>query len=966
MRYLSLLLLLLTLSRPACAQTNPKLVLNTGGPQGRVSSIVTSRDGKWILAASYDKVIRIWNADTGLLTDEIRGEQSDGMEGQIYTMDLSPDGRWLAVGGFMRTDVTKSESYIRLYDFQQRKLVALLKGHTNVVNSVDFSDDGRFLASGSADNSVRLWSIPKDGQSIPTTPQRTYTGHTDNVCDVAMHGSLIVSVSYDKALRFWDINKSTATMTKTHHSDKCSSVAISPDGQTIISGGWDKQLHIYNRSGQLLQTIDNQVDPTVIRFSPNGYRFYCGLSSNGTFSVCNLYLLEDGQWTQERQKMGGALVKAVAFLDNRTVLQGSDFGFIQQFDVADGSYIRGWRGEGESVLAVGIKENQLGYTNQFSGVLGTSKITKYFDLSERRLESVNRQHSFSPPVRERGGYLLFHGAGGPLGFNDAILALRRVSDGQILTTITRNAYNGFRHRCYCFGPGQTIFSGGSDGALTAYDFSGRGIAQLIGHTGEVWGINISPDGKWLVSGSSDETIKLWSLAEIGRKAKIEPTLTLFVGKDGEWVLWHPLGYYDASLNGEKYIGWHINRGHDQIADYYPATSLRQRFLRPQFITALVETGSLDAAKQTLKDGQLVEVAKLQPPSVQWQTPTERNTTSDSPTMRVGVRVQSASALQLVRFLVNGRNGGGERGFKVAASGQLIEQTLRLQPGKNTVEVIVRNADAEVTSGKRFITYTPPAADAEPAKPILYVLGIGVSTYKDPAFSLSYAHQDALDLTAMLKRQQGGLYEQVVLQTLTNADATQQNIKAAFERLKQQATQRDLIVILMAGHGKTTPAGTFYFLPHEMDAKDIETTGLAQADILEALGTFPAKVVLFLDACHAGGIAQGPRFVSRSLEPNLSEFVRELISGTVGVAVFCASQPKEESLESRDFANGAFTEALLEGLMGKANSDNNEVVTINELDSYITKRVRQLTENRQTPGLYKPNAIPDFPLVVPGR
>lgn len=81
-----LLFFLLLIPLLARAQTDPQLVLNTGGHQSAIRDLAVTRDGKTILSAGYDKVIRIWNAQTGQLMDEIRGQQTDGYEGMIYVM----------------------------------------------------------------------------------------------------------------------------------------------------------------------------------------------------------------------------------------------------------------------------------------------------------------------------------------------------------------------------------------------------------------------------------------------------------------------------------------------------------------------------------------------------------------------------------------------------------------------------------------------------------------------------------------------------------------------------------------------------------------------------------------------------------------------------------------------------------------------------------------------------------------
>lgn len=85
-------------------------------------------------------------------------------------------------------------------------------------------------------------------------------------------------------------------------------------------------------------------------------------------------------------------------------------------------------------------------------------------------------------------------------------------------------------------------------------------------------------------------------------------------------------------------------------------------------------------------------------------------------------------------------------------------------------------------------------------------------------------------------------------------------------------------------------------------------------------------------------------------------------GQGGLVVFSAAQGRELSQERPEWGHGAFTKALLEGLAGKADANRNGEITIAELDSYLTDRVRELTAGAQTPILTKPPGTPIFTFV----
>ena len=97
--------------------------------------------------------------------------------------------------------------------------------------------------------------------------------------------------------------------------------------------------------------------------------------------------------------------------------------------------------------------------------------------------------------------------------------------------------------------------------------------------------------------------------------------------------------------------------------------------------------------------------------------------------------------------------------------------------------------------------------------------------------------------------------------------------------------------------------------------------------------------------------------------DINQIVNDLTAAENGVVVFATSSGRQYSLENINWNNGAFTKALVEGRNGKADYTQDGAVTINELDTWLTDWVKQLTQNQQTPSTIKPSTVPDFPLVI---
>jgi WD40 repeat protein len=278
---------------PTQAEKRPLLQLDTGGHMALIRKIAFTLDGKQLVSASDDKVIRVWDVATGKTLRTIRGEIALGNAGKIFAISLSPDGKWLAAGGWLGGNREESAA-IRLYDFARGELKALLKGHGDVVEALEFSPDGTRLISGSADKTAILWDMspltaPSAAAKAALTilsPLYRLKGHTDFVYAVGFtpDGARAVTGSDDKELRLWRVADGTEIVVMKGHADKVESLAIAPGG-TIASGDWSGEIRLWNgRTGAFLQTLARQgTDVGSLSFSPDGKTL---LSSCGQRQPC--------------------------------------------------------------------------------------------------------------------------------------------------------------------------------------------------------------------------------------------------------------------------------------------------------------------------------------------------------------------------------------------------------------------------------------------------------------------------------------------------------------------------------------------------------------------------------------------------------------------------------------------------------------------------------------------------------
>ncbi len=246
------------------------------------------------------------------------------------------------------------------------------------------------------------------------------------------------------------------------------------------------------------------------------------------------------------------------------------------------------------------------------------------------------------------------------------------------------------------------------------------------------------------------------------------------------------------------------------------------------------------------------------------------------------------------------------------------------------------------------------------RPDLYVLAVGVSNYQDTNMSLNFAHLDAAAVAQQFGTQKGKLFRKVETLVLTNEQATLVNIKEALSSLERKATQKDLIVMFFSAHGALDNKGSHYLLPTDFDENNLFATGLNIRDITEGVSASPCKKLIFLDACHSGQSGYDYMELASIKAFDLNQALEELTDKEPGVTVITSSSGREFSYERPEWGHGAFTKALLEGLQGSADLNQDLLVTLAELNFYLSERVRDLTEGRQHP--YMPiNLFGNIPL-----
>jgi hypothetical protein len=262
----------------------------------------------------------------------------------------------------------------------------------------------------------------------------------------------------------------------------------------------------------------------------------------------------------------------------------------------------------------------------------------------------------------------------------------------------------------------------------------------------------------------------------------------------------------------------------------------------------------------------------------------------------------------------------------------------------------------------------PAADGKAPlqKGTLHVLAVGVARAENGSKEgvLPGADQNARNVAAFFKGQEGKLYAEVRAGTLINEQATHANILAELECLQYEFRPGDTAVVHLSGHGAER-RGQWRMAAHDYAWSFWSVANSVTAQELRArLEKLPGRVILILDSCHSGAFGDG---VSN-----------RAVRGEAGLVVYAAAMHDQFGYYIMN--RGLFTAVLLEGLSGSADANGDGVVTLAELDAYVSSRIAALTEFsaedretlkkrgvpavQQTPTLSKPASISGtMPLAV---
>ena len=497
-----------------------------------------------LFATAIENQIYLWDLDFGRQLHQLNSHTA-----WVRSIAFTPDGKILASGSGDRT--------IRLWNVETAQCLQILTGHTSGIQSLAFNRDGTLLVSGGNDKTVRLWNI-QTGQCLKVLP-----GHTNNITFVSFHAfdEKLITASTDNTVRLWDISTGECLQIFNIPINWLLAIALSHDG-ILATGSDGNAVKFWDMSnGECIKTLpDYNSFVWTVAFSNDDKTIVTGSEDN----TIKIWDVESGECLQTLREHQQRVWLVDLHPDNQTLLSISEDQTIKLWDISSRRCLKTLKGYSNWILSLAFSPD-----NQTLASSSQDGKVRLWDIQTGECNLILEGHENL--------------------VSSVIFAPQHLLDCLLASGSDDNTIKIWNHQGEClktlqghddwvysvaFSPnGNLVASGSRDNTVKIWDCStGECFSTLIGHCDRVKSVAFHPSGNILATASDDRTIKIWDVNH-------QSCLQTFTGHQDriDCVVFTPEGNIIASAGCDRTIKiWDANTG--ELLHTLPAHSRRIRKL----------------------------------------------------------------------------------------------------------------------------------------------------------------------------------------------------------------------------------------------------------------------------------------------------------------------------------------------------------------------------------------------------